>query len=247
MASPEFEVISIVFAAQRSGSTSFCRRVTQQVNLGNPRESFLTGVEASGESFWDRLKLGRTAAAPGSAGAKIMVRDVARALEMLTGTPHPGSDPDAALALADALRPYTEHLLLFGILRQSAIDIAISVACAESSGIWHSNDRVEHGFSDQDVRKLAVRARQILPRVENTRDTLLVLRETLPGSCWFDYDDCAARNFDIGAEIRAYATEMGVPDMPGARAAWRDREVWAKVVDPDLTARVIAALETLTD
>jgi len=239
--------VCLVFATQRSGSTAFCRAVKQTGIFGRPKEVFLNNMVRSREDVFRILEATEFPENSRTGSAKIMLSQTLNIANALCGNDYDDDHISAVKAIVDALSAQCQ-LATFGIIRDEALEIAISLGFANMSGVWHLDNEVERHWSDADIAQVAAKANQALPRVLKETALLKELSRHVPEIIWYDYDYCAERNFRISDDIVFRSEQRNIW---GGRLSKREKAVgddgmYKKIVNRRDQERVMEAMDLIS-
>ncbi|MBD3625456.1 MAG: hypothetical protein HUJ24_08780 [Rhodobacteraceae bacterium] len=247
--------LTLVLASQRSGSTLLCNDIKSLGGLGSPAENFLKlfragdGSGLGPQDVKDRIAAGADEQSPDVGAVKLMVNYAPRVYRFIEKSEKPAGRFEACMGFIEWARREYDAVNLIVLVRENAVDQAISRALASKTGVYHiqgtrggnkkRNAAPAPGDSavpPQDVMRAALasaREADVLRRVARKHANLALL---------LTYEQIAASPEATSQALRAHAAKAGMEAQN--ELAVRSMK---KVVSNDVSAQIKADLRQYLD
>ncbi|KAA1418518.1 hypothetical protein F0U44_08390 [Nocardioides humilatus] len=214
------DALTLVISAPRTGSTLLCRDIASLGGLGSPRE-YLRGFEgvarsaptpeAAEAAVLERLAESVQESAPGVGAVKLMVQQARPVAEALTGV-RPQSSADAVSSVVTWASGHFDHLCVVVLVR-NALDVAISRAVAEATGVYHSTSKAfradgERPLDDVDINEAIMG--ELLAACRDRRTLQAVVAAHGDLALTLTYEELTERAGSTTARLLAHARSQGL-------------------------------------
>lgn len=247
--------LTIVLASQRSGSTLLCNDIKSLGGLGSPAEHFLKlfrqqdDASLGAQDVKDRIAAGTDELSPDVGAVKLMVNYAPRVYGFIEKSEKPAGRYEACMGFIEWARREYDAVNLVVLVRENAVDQAISRTLASKTGVYHIQQKKRAGkkkaagglsqdcaVPPQDVMRAALassREADVLRRVARKHADLALL---------LTYEQIAASPEATSEALRAHAAKVGM-------AAQNEQVVRSmkKVVSNDVSAQIKADLRQYLD